>query len=214
MINLEKWIDLTVLIDENYLEYPGDIPFSITKEKEFQSDGLNMARLNTNMHVGTHLDAPKHALDTNLGIESIDINKLINKAQVITPTIKDNIILTSSISQQYTKGYTIILLNLEFTKYLNTPKYFDFPRFERSILEFFKQHHIEVIGFDMPSPLYEDETLMEMHKDLLSHHMTILENLTNLSILTRYVDLIALPLKIKGLDGSLIRCVAKNIKND
>lgn len=209
-----KWIDLTVLIDEHYVEYPGDVPLSITKEKDYLNDGINMARINTNMHVGTHLDAPKHALDSNLGIETIDINKLINKAQVIKPKIKGNTILTSSISKQYEKGYSIILLDLNFTKYLNTQKYFDFPKFERSMMKFLMSNHIEVIGFDMPSPLYEDESLMEMHKDLLNNDITILENLTNLCMLTSFVDLIALPLKIKGLDGSLIRCVAKNIKND
>lgn len=212
--NMDKWIDLTVLIDEEYKEYPGDIPFSIKLEKEYSVAGCNISRLETNMHIGTHLDAKKHALDTNEGIETIDINKLIGKAQVIKPLIINNIIQTESIINQYENRYKIIILNLNFASNFNTKAYYDFPKFKRDIIPFFLEKEISVIGFDMPSPVFVNEENMEMHKALLSNDITILENLTNLNSLSRYIDLIALPLKIKGLDGSLIRCVAKNRKND
>ena len=66
---------------------------------------------------------------------------------------------------------------------------------------------------DMPSPKYENEVLMQMHKDLLSEDILIVENLTNLDKLNKHIDFLALPLKIKGLDGSLTRCIAKNRKD-
>ncbi|MBI9008735.1 MAG: cyclase family protein [Tenericutes bacterium] len=211
---MEKWIDLTVLIDKNYLEYPGDIPFEQVIEKEFSKDYFNMRRITTNMHIGTHIDAPKHVLDIEEGIESIDINKVIGKAFVLQPRIIDGVIMTSDLIEQYNKDYKIVIIKTNHSKYLNTLKYYDYPVFTEDVIDFLVSNNIEVIALDMPSPKYKDEAFLNMHKDLLSRSILIVENLKNLDQLTKVVDFIALPLKIKGFDGSLIRCVAKNSKDN
>ena len=207
---MDKWIDLTILLDEYYLEYPGDVPFKQVIEKEFSKDNFNMQRITTNMHIGTHIDAPKHALDKTEGIESIDVNQVIGKAIVLKPRIIDGIIQTVDLVHQYDKDFKIVIIKTDHTKHLNTLEYYDYPSFEADAMNFFINNKIEVIAFDMPSPEYKDEEFMTMHRDLLSRNILIVENLTNLDKLEKYVDFIALPLKIQGFDGSLIRCVAKN----
>ncbi|MCK4552204.1 MAG: cyclase family protein [Tenericutes bacterium] len=208
---MNKWIDLTILIDEETVLYPGDTPFTVVDEKKFNVDGYNMKRLYTNMHVGTHLDVKKHVFDVEEGIEAIDINKLIGKALVIRPSIDNLIVNSDDIIKNYIEGYTIIILDLGWSKFLNTDKYYNHPKFDKKIVPFLRKKGIEIIGIDIPSPEYADSDLFVMHKDLLENGMLIIENLTNLDKLTKTVDLIAMPLRIKGLDGSLVRCVAKNI---
>jgi|AntAceMinimDraft_18_1070375.scaffolds.fasta_scaffold00195_6 arylformamidase len=211
---MNKWIDLTILLDKNYLQYPGDVPFKVEEERVFSKDNFNMKRITTNMHIGTHIDAPKHVLDLGEGIESIDINQVIGKAIVLEPRITNGVINTLDIINQYDTDYKIVIIKTNHTEYLNTDKYYDYPAFNRDVLNFLIKNNIDVIAFDMPSPKYVDEELLEMHKDLLSRNILIVENLTNLSKLDKCVDFIALPLKIQGFDGSLIRCVAKNIEFD
>ncbi|XMB71985.1 cyclase family protein [Mycoplasmatota bacterium WC30] len=207
---MEKWIDLTVLIDEFYKAYPGDIPLSLETEKSVIKDGYNLNRININMHVGTHLDAKKHMFDVSDGIEAIDINKLIGSGIVIKPRIKDHIINTEDIIDQYDGTTKILLLNLGFAKKFNTDEYYSPPKFRKDFLDFVLANNIEVIGFDIPSPEYESGNQLDLHRDLLGENIIIIENLCNLDKLSKDFQFIGLPLKIKGLDGSMIRCVAKN----
>jgi kynurenine formamidase len=208
---MNEWIDLTVLIDENYLEYPGDVPFEVKEEKLFAKDNYNMKRVTTNMHIGTHIDAPKHVLDLVEGVESIDINKVIGKAIVLKPRIVNGIIHTKDLMTNFDREYNIVIINTDHSQYLNTNKYYDYPVFERNAIEFFIKKNIEVLAIDMPSPKYSDEEQLDMHKDLLSRNILIVENVTNLDSLKKYVEFVGLPLKMKGFEGSMIRCVAKNI---
>ncbi|XFA99677.1 cyclase family protein [Candidatus Izemoplasma sp. B36] len=207
---MNKWIDLTLLVDDSLWTFPGDTPLVKVNEKTVRENGYNLKRIDTNMHIGTHLDMPKHVYDIDEGVETIDINKLIDKAIVIRPKIVDNIIDTKDIIKHYVKDYKIVILDLNWSQYINSEKYYKHPKFDREILQFLLDNKVEVLGMDLPSIAYNNETFLDMHKDVLKENIIIIENLTNLKKLNKFVDFIALPLKIKGLDGSLIRCVAKN----
>ena len=105
----------------------------------------------------------------------------------------------------------LLLLNCKFSQHLNTPKYFSQPKFERDIVPFLVKNKIEIIGFDLPSPEYCDGDFLDMHRELLGNNILIIENLTNLDALHEECDFIGLPLKMKDFDGSMLRCVAKNV---
>lgn len=211
---MSQWIDLTMTLDSSTPVYPGDKPLSLTQEKTIASDGYNLKRLNLNMHIGTHLDAPLHVLEKGEAIDELKINRLIGKAVVIRPEINDHVISTASIIKQYRSDAKIILFDLDWSKHLFQPNYFDMPGFETSIMVFLKRNGIQAIGIDGPSPIYAKGDMLAMHIDLLTAGIVIYENLVNLDKLSTHIDFIGLPLKIKGLDGSLTRVVAKNRKYD
>ena len=207
---MSEWIDITVLIDNDYVVYPGDKDIHYDNPKTIEQDGYNLKSFETSMHVGTHLDVKKHVFNHKEGIEVLDINKFIRKATVLKPIIENGIIRTSDIIQQYRKANKILLLNCDFSKKWNTPEYFSPPKFERDIVPFLIKNKIEIIGFDIPSPEYIDGDFLDMHRELLGNNILIIENLTNLDKLEEECDFIGLPLKMKGFDGSMLRCVAKN----
>ena len=157
------------------------------------------------------MDAKSHALDSNETVEQIDVNKLIGKAIVIEPIVNKLLINTESIKEQYDNETKILIIRTNHSKLVNTEYYYNYPKFERAFLDFIKETNINVIAFDFPSPKYLKEVHMELHIDLLSRDITIVENLINLDQLHQYVHFIALPLNLKGFDGSMTRCVAKNI---
>ncbi len=207
---MNSWIDLSVIIDKNYKVFPGDKKIEFSDIASFEKDGYNIRQITTNMHVGTHLDVLKHVFEKGDSLESINISRFIGMAKVIKPNIIDNIVKTSSIKIENDEDISILILNLDWSKYLNTKKYYNYPKFQKSIINLLKEHCIKILGLDIPSPEYEGEHFLQMHRDLLSNDIYIIENLTNLDNLTNIVDFIGLPLKIKGMDGSMLRCVAKN----
>lgn len=209
---MSEWIDLSVLIDKNYIGYPGDDPIKCDKTKDSKRDNFTLIKVTTDMHKGTHLDAPMHMFSAGKSVEQININKVMGIGTVIRPKIKNGIIQTNDIKAKYIYKNRILLLSLDHEKYLNTKAYYEQPKFETSILDFLLENKINVIGFDLPSPEYYSGDSLAMHRDLLSNKILIYENLCNLDKLEENFEFIGLPLKIKGLEASLCRCVARNIK--
>jgi len=208
---MKKYIDLTVMLDENYLPYPGDESIKFRQVKSIISDGYNLTRIETGMHIGTHIDARKHIIKDGEGIEVVNLDELIGKARVIRPAIIDNLISTKDIAAKISGDEQILLLDLLHANKLNSDEYYNQPKFQRDIMQVLIRYNIKVIGFDIPSPEYLDGDFLDMHKDLMKSNILIIENLTNLNLLSDVVDFIGLPLKIKGMDGSLMRCVGRNI---
>lgn len=209
-MNMKQWIDLTMTLQEGFKGYPGDEPIRFYQTKQVDIDGYNLKRIETSMHVGTHMDAPRHVCNQGKSIEEIDINNLIGIAEVIRPVVLHNIIQTDSIRKTYQKKGKILILDLQWEE-KSYEEYYQQPKFQSSVISFLKENKIQVIGFNIPSPEYETGELLDMHKDLLAEDIIIIENLIHLGKLDSLVEFIALPLRLMGLDGSLTRCVARNL---
>jgi kynurenine formamidase len=66
---------------------------------------------------------------------------------------------------------------------------------------------VELLGVDMPSV---DQAPFPAHKVLLGAGVLIVENLTNLEAIgADRFELIVLPLKLMGRDGSPVRAIAR-----
>jgi len=208
---MNKWIDLSVTLDNSFLVYPGDDPIGFTAVKAIERDEYNLQKMTTSMHVGTHMDAMKHVLGDGQSIDSADVNQFIGKARVLRPRVVNGVISTEDIANGLMGNQKILILDTRHSVYLNRKEYYNQPKFEKGVVDVLVEHEIQVIGFDLPSPEYVNGHFLNMHRDLMNHGIYIIENLTNLEQLDDVVDFIGLPLKISGMDGSMIRAVAKNI---
>ncbi len=208
-MKMEQWIDLSMTISEDFQGYPGDTPMWYFQKNTIEKHGYSLKRVETGMHIGTHMDAKSHVFQDAPGIDQIDINQLIGKAEVIRPILINNIIQTKSIQEQFLGQAKILLLDLGWEEKPYN-EYYQYPKFEKGIVSFFVEKGIQVIGMNIPSPEYHEGDMMTMHIDLMTNDIIIVENLIHLSQLNHLVDFIALPLKIKNLDGSMVRAVAKN----
>ena len=207
---MNKWIDLTVMIDESYKAFPGDEPIRFLQVASYEQDGYKMSQITTSMHQGTHMDAFSHILPVGDSIETVDVNRFIGEATVIRIKPEEGKIPLSTLKEQLLGTKPIVLFDFGWSRYLNQEAYYEYPKFELGTLELLKKHNVTVIGMDIPSPEYSEGEMLEMHRDLMTAGIYVIENLTNMNQLNRIVDFIGLPLKIKGLDGSMVRCVARN----
>lgn len=208
---MDNWIDLTVEINEDYLVYPGDENLVLKWDKTIKDSGYNLSRINLNMHLGTHIDFKKHCLDVN---DSPMFSKFIGEANVLKIATTDNLIKTETVKNAYNKvnnKYSTLIFDFNHSRFLNSKKYYNVPKFEPSILNFFKVNKIKLIGADLPSFEYENGELLKMHLDLFENNIYLIENLTNLVKLKSQIYLIALPLKIKNIEASIVRAIARNI---
>ena len=66
-----KFIDLSVVVNEETPVYPGDPPIKIQPAGVFAKDGYNDHLVSIGTHVGTHMDAPLHMIDGGKTLDQI-----------------------------------------------------------------------------------------------------------------------------------------------
>jgi kynurenine formamidase len=98
-------------------------------------------------------------------------------------------------------------LQTGWSKHWDSPSYFtDHPTLAADAAQFLVECGVQLTAVDMPSV---DRAPYPAHRILLGAGVLIVENLTNLDVIgASEFQLIVLPLKLVGRDGSPVRAVA------
>ena len=208
---MNQWIDLTLKLNENTLPFPGDEHLKITWDKRLDKDGYNLSKVASSMHLGTHIDYKLHVLNEK---DDISFDQWIGKANVIYVTPREGVVRTKDIIQSYEyidHKENMLLISLNHETYINTKRYFEYPKFEPSIMDFLLKHDIRLLGSDLPSYEYLTGDMLDMHKDCLSNDIYLLENVVCLNQLSSHIELMVMPLPIEGIEASWVRVLARKI---
>lgn len=199
-------IDLTRTFDSNMPVYPGDTPAELKNTASLASHGYNDSLVKTGMHVGTHLDAPRHMIADGKLISDISVERFFGQGKLIDArgkkTIDAEFLDTVRVNPQ---DILLILTGLG-AKYKAAAYYNDYSDITEDFAEKLIELQVRMIGIDGPSP---DRPPWRVHQILLSQGILILENLTNLETLLPYPEfqIIALPAKFNA-GGAPTRVVA------
>ncbi|MDY0409112.1 arylformamidase [Virgibacillus soli] len=203
-----KWIDISQALSNDIAVWPGDTPFSfglsVTKE---QSTSVNIGKLTTSVHTGTHVDAPFHFDQTGKKIDEIDIGVYIGKAKVLDVTTFKTIdrdVLTSFELEGVERLLLRMLPNRDIRKF---PE--EYPVLHVDVAGYLQEKGVRLIGVDTPSVDPLDSKTLDAHHALAIEGIHILENIVLEHVAPGDYELIALPLKIKGADGSPVRAVIR-----
>lgn len=201
----EKIIDISMELGVATPEWPGDVPFSyelsVTKQ---QSGSVNVGNLKMSTHIGTHIDAPFHYDDQGLKTHELPLDIYLSKAQVMDVSGLGKI--HSSDLKPLEEGVTTVLLKTASWKNRNAfPE--DWPVFDESIAQWLADNGVNLLGVDVPSVDPETSKELPMHQAMNRHQRFILEGIILDDAAEGVYRLAALPLKIKGGDGSPVRAV-------
>lgn len=181
-------------------------------------EGYNTTTLHLYSHAGTHMDAPLHFIDGGSTIDEILPAHCIGPALVANVThVEPNglieVVDLADYAGRIGPGVRLLLrtdwsLHAELDDYRS-----HMPRISADLARWLVAREIALIGVEQPSvasvrPENRRE-LTEVHQILLGAGIVIVEGLANLHELrSELVQFIALPLKIRGCDGSPVRAVA------
>ncbi|WP_158738342.1 arylformamidase [Alteribacillus sp. YIM 98480] len=203
-----KWIDISQPVHDNIAHWPEDIPFSyelsFTKK---ETGSVNIGRITTSLHTGTHVDAPFHFSDNGEKIIDLDINHFIGPCLVADVTSLKTI-NRAAVENLHICGAERLLLKTSTECSPNTfPK--SVPCLTVDAVDFLKESDIKLLGVDVPSvdPLDSKELLV--HHQLYKHKINILENVKLDHIKPGEYELAALPLPLKEGDGSPVRAALR-----
>ncbi|AND38429.1 MULTISPECIES: arylformamidase [Cytobacillus] len=204
------WIDISQPLTNAIAHWPGDTPFSyetaFTKE---QTGSVNIGRITTSLHTGTHVDAPFHFNDEGEKILDLDIELYIGPACVIDVSAYE------TVDSEVLKGFDLegverVLLR---TSVPNHSEVFpnQIPELTEDMADYLGSKGVRLLGVDVPSVDALDSKEMETHHALYRNGIHILENIMLDEIEEGNYELIALPLPIKDGDGSPVRAVIRPI---
>jgi kynurenine formamidase len=199
---MKKYIDLSITLKDNMKVYPGDNPFVLKTRKTLEKDGYTDQSISASMHVGTHMDAPSHMLDSSEMISDYELSNLIGKGVIISVSDKEEIKLTNQIKTLDLKDKMVLFDTNH--KPLDYKKY---PLLSEALIDYLITEKIKCILLDTPSP---DDAPFTIHKKLLSNHIPIIENVVNIQSLKEFKDftIYAIPLKINA-SGAYTRVFAE-----
>ena len=201
-----KFIDLTHTISHGMHVFPGETKPSITRDVLPEDAGYVTHRLESNMHTGTHMDAPFHAKSDTITINNYPIGTFAGSAAVIDVRGLGFIAMQPEWISIFGKFEIVLFCTGYSESWSKDAYYYDYPEFDSAIASALVENGVRIAGFDSPSP---DKSPFEFHSIFLGDKRFLVENLTNLEELIGIEDLtfMAFPLKIEA-EASLIRAVA------
>lgn len=170
----------------------------------------NVGKLSLSVHNGTHVDAPFHYNDRGTPIDGLAPELYIGPARVIDA--RGHATFTEKLFAGLSKADFAATPRILF----RTDTWLDlatfptkWPLLDRTLPAWLAAQGVTLIGLDLPS-------VDELHnKDMAIHHLLddanilILESLDLRHAEPGIYELIALPLKLRGADGSPVRAVLR-----
>lgn len=187
--------------------FPGEAKPALLRDLLPDDAAYVTYRLETNMHTGTHIDAPFHAKADELTIDSYEVGLFSGKACVIDVRGMKTIEMNADWITLFA-DYKIVLFCTGYSSQWDTDSYyFEYPEFETAIAEYLVKAGVRIAGFDSPSP---DKDPFQFHSVFLRDNRFLVENLCNLELLLDKEQVVfsAFPLKITA-EASLVRAVAQ-----
>lgn len=200
-----KWYDVSRPLCGDMLVYPGDIIPSFHQEKPGY---YRISDLHLSSHTGTHIDAPTHYLESGDTIDTVPFDSLIGRCRVVDVSTAGSRITRAHLTGKI-EGAERLLLKTAFSGKDIFQE--DYPCLSLDAAGFVISCGIRCIGIDSPSI----ESLNcdgSVHRKLLGSGCLIIELLDLSGLDSGEFEMIALPLRLKDLDGSPSRVILKKAK--
>jgi arylformamidase len=205
--------DISQTLSHRLPIWPGDTPFSSEKHWSYSTEcPVNVSSFRLSTHSGTHSDAPLHYDPHGAAIADVDLTAYLGPARVVDlrghgRRITPEMVLPAlgGIPRQ----------RLLFRTYDHFPRASwdaDFTSVSPEVVELIAAHGVILIGTDAPSLDPQNSKTMDAHLAVKETGLRILEGLVLDGIEAGDYELIALPLKLAGLDASPVRAVLRDLE--
>jgi kynurenine formamidase len=191
--------------------YPGDPCSRLYQSAFIDKDGTNDHKIESCMHVGTHIDAPLHMVDGSLKISDIPVAHCTGRGVLLDVRGKD-IIDEDCIEGIDIQKDDIVLAWTGWDKKYRTDDYFkSWPVMTQAFAQELVHKNIAMIGMDTAGP--DMDSTFPAHKIFLPNNVLIIENMTGLEQLQSQNFIIhAYPVKYEA-DAAPVRVVAELTHN-
>jgi len=201
---LVKFYDISLLINEDIILYPGSPKISITPHATIPKDTTNESLITFGSHTGTHIDSPLHINKNGKDASQIDISSFYGQCRVLDLTRVNLEIHREDLEVFNLKSDEIVLLRTQNS--IKGYKEFreDFIHVKLDAAQYLIECGIKTLGVDHLSvkKFGGDD---EVH-ELLINNLTLFEGLNLSEVSAGEYLFVGLPLRIV-CDGAPARAI-------
>jgi arylformamidase len=214
MQHSSNWIDVSVPLRSGMVHWPGDPEPSFERISDIATGAeVNVTLCRMTAHTGTHMDAPCHFLPGEAdGIDQFPLETGVGPAKVIEVRhTADKVTAEELVGKGIARGDRILLKTRN-----SSQRWFDsdfnrgFVGLDHSAAEILADSGVQLIGVDYLSVGVFQGDGAATHRTLLKAGVWIVEGLFLAGIRSGEYDVICLPLRLLGADGSPARVLIRS----
>lgn len=203
--------DITPTVSASLPVWPGDTRFHAeTTWKMSAACPVQVSRLQMSTHTGAHCDAPSHYDPSGISIDRVPLGAYLGSCRIID-CIGLRHVLPAHLSGKCDALPQRVLLRT----YARAPQTAwdpDFASVDAATIDHLAALGVILIGIDTPSLDPQQSTSMAAHGAVRRHGMAILEGIVLDDVPAGDYELIALPLKLDGMDASPVRAILRALQ--
>lgn len=190
--------------------WPGDTTFSAARTWDHGDTPVAVSRFTMSTHSGAHADAPLHYHPQGAAIDAVGLEPYLGPARVIDAREWGRVIEPERLAPLL-EGAPPRLLFRTYELFPHDKWDGAFTTISPAAINLLAEHGALLVGLDSPSLDPEDSKTMDAHHAVRAADMRVLEGLVLDDVPAGDYELIALPLKLAGLDASPVRAVLRDL---
>jgi arylformamidase len=209
-----KTFDISLPLSPRLPTWPGNPPFELEPRQRMASGAsANVSRLVLGTHSGTHVDAPRHFFDGRAGVDELPLDELVGSCRVVEIDVPPgrHPIGVSEI-QRGAGGpppRRLLLKTANSRLWNGAPFTSEFIYVTPEAAEWLVASGVRLVGVDYLSIEEFRKPGAPAHRTLLGAGVVIVEGLNLANVPPGPYELICLPLRIEGSDGSPARVILR-----
>lgn len=205
-----KIIDISPPISDKLQVWPGDTPPRREVRLDMKrGDSITLSSLHATAHLGAHADAPSHYGVDAPTIDQRGLDFYLGPCQVIRVELPPGSVILPEHVPAPIEAERVLFATGSFPD----PHRFneDFVAFSPQLIGHLHAKKVRLLGIDTPSVDPFTSKDLPAHHKLLELDMANLEGLVLTDVPAGVYELIALPLRLVGFDGSPVRAVLRKL---
>jgi arylformamidase len=199
--------DITRDLSGDAVIYPGDVR---PRFRENDNGQYRVTEMTIGSHTGTHIDAPSHYIEGGLTVDEISLAVLVGPARVLDCSDAGEVIEPAHLNGRLDGARTVLVKT-----WFSGRREFDpgYPSLSLEAARMIADSGIGCLGIDTPSveSFHGDGAV---HRRLLGSGTVILELLDLSAAPEGDYFMTALPLRLKGVDGSPVRVILSDTEEE
>ncbi len=202
--------DITPIVSVETPAFPGDTTFSQQWTAQIGPGcPVNLSAITMSPHLGAHADAPLHYGIDAPAIADVPLEPFLGPCRVIHAIDCGPLVTPEHLAHASASLPPRVLVRT--CRKAPTTWSSAFTVFAPETIAWLAGLGVRLVGIDAQSVDPADSKTLDSHRQLLVHGMRVLENLVLDDVAAGDYELIALPLRLAGVDASPVRAVLRSL---